>query len=309
MGILEIRDPSDCPEVVFNPATDRLLAVRGDGLFRVDEMDFLSASAAAAAEASVLLNALVARMTVAPSTDRKRAMVRLIASLLTAGVWDRLDALWLTAAHDAQAARLNWIADRYNLTAINSPAFTVDRGYKGDGSAAYLTTGFIGGGASDKSQQDSATVGATIRQASVSGTRVIIGATDTTAPSGSGGTRLMTRYDSGGGTYVSMMAVNDSSNSAAVGGALMALGTYTITRTSAATSDWYLGATLQATRASPSLAPTTEVYLLADHFITGAANFLATEEISAAFAGGGLTATQVAGLTAALGIYHTTLGA
>src|SRR5262249_48812132 len=42
----------------------------------------------------------------------------------------------------AQAARLNWVADQYNLTAVNSPTFTTDRGYTGNGTTSNLDTGF-----------------------------------------------------------------------------------------------------------------------------------------------------------------------
>ena len=51
--------------------------------------------------------------------------------------------LWLLAAHDAQAGRLNWIGAANDLSVGGSPAFTADRGYQGDGSAAYLASGYL----------------------------------------------------------------------------------------------------------------------------------------------------------------------
>lgn len=86
--------------------------------------------------------ALFARMSVQPSDNRKGLINTLIAGLKGAGVWSRLDAFYMPAAHDAQAASLNWVADAYNLTAVNNPAFEVDRGYTGNGINAYLDTGF-----------------------------------------------------------------------------------------------------------------------------------------------------------------------
>ncbi|MEW6257105.1 MAG: hypothetical protein AB1592_14220 [Pseudomonadota bacterium] len=53
--------------------------------------------------------ALIARMTAAPSTARATAIGALVRSLASAGLWQKLDALYLLAAHDAQAARLNWV--------------------------------------------------------------------------------------------------------------------------------------------------------------------------------------------------------
>lgn len=87
-------------------------------------------------------NSLFARFTVQPYGGRKRQIDRLIRSLKTAGVWSKLDALYLMAAHDEQAAQRNWVADGFNLTANNSPAFARDRGYTGNGSNSNLDSEF-----------------------------------------------------------------------------------------------------------------------------------------------------------------------
>lgn len=86
--------------------------------------------------------ALYARMTTPPTELRKSQINALIYTLKTAGVWSKLDALYINAAADSQAALLNWVADQYNETAVASPTFTVDRGFTGDGVASYLDTGF-----------------------------------------------------------------------------------------------------------------------------------------------------------------------
>ncbi|MBN9018713.1 MAG: hypothetical protein J0H11_14970 [Rhizobiales bacterium] len=86
--------------------------------------------------------ALVARMTTKPVAARAGLIDNLIKALKAAGVWSQLDALYVMAAADAQAAKLNWITGTYDLTAVSAPTFTVDRGYAGDGAASYLDTGF-----------------------------------------------------------------------------------------------------------------------------------------------------------------------
>jgi hypothetical protein len=63
------------------------------------------------------------------------------------------------AAADSQAARRNWIADQYNLTAVSGPTFTVDRGYAGDGAASYLDTGFTPSAAVHLLQDDASIFG------------------------------------------------------------------------------------------------------------------------------------------------------
>lgn len=86
--------------------------------------------------------ALFARMSVQPGAARRGAINTVIVGLKRAGVWARLDAFYMLAAHDAQAAGLNWIGPSFNLTAANSPAFEADRGFTGNGATAYLDTGF-----------------------------------------------------------------------------------------------------------------------------------------------------------------------
>ena len=85
---------------------------------------------------------LVSRFTAPPTDARKLLIDTLVGSLKTAGVWSKLDAFYMLAAADAQSSLLNWVSTSYNLTAINSPALEVDRGYTGDGSTSYLDTNF-----------------------------------------------------------------------------------------------------------------------------------------------------------------------
>jgi hypothetical protein len=85
---------------------------------------------------------LFARMTVKPTPKRAELIDQLYNSLVAAGVLPKLDALYVLAAADSQAAKLNWIANQYNLTEVNAPTFTADRGFAGDGSTSYLSTGF-----------------------------------------------------------------------------------------------------------------------------------------------------------------------
>jgi len=86
--------------------------------------------------------ALVARFSTPPTELRKSKIDTLIGALKTAGVWAKLDVLYVRAAADSQAARLNWVAAQYDATAVSSPAFLADRGYTPDGVASYLDSGF-----------------------------------------------------------------------------------------------------------------------------------------------------------------------
>ncbi|MDO8408895.1 MAG: hypothetical protein Q7S93_02370 [Phenylobacterium sp.] len=88
--------------------------------------------------------AVAAAMAISPDGRRAALMDNLVSALKAAGVWARLDALFVMAAADAQAAGLNWAAPGgASLTPVNSPDFAPDLGYQGDGATSYLETGFV----------------------------------------------------------------------------------------------------------------------------------------------------------------------
>lgn len=58
------------------------------------------------------------------------------------GLWDKIDAIWFMAAHDQAEAKLNWKEDAHNLTEINSPTWTEDEGFTGNGSSMWLNSNF-----------------------------------------------------------------------------------------------------------------------------------------------------------------------
>ena len=102
---------------------------------------------------------LVAAMSSAPDDTRKGQIDTCIGAIKTAGVWSKLDCLWIRAAHDSQAALLDWkrLSDS---TAVNSPTFTTDRGFTGDGSTSYINTNFTPSTDGVNYIQDSASMGA-----------------------------------------------------------------------------------------------------------------------------------------------------
>lgn len=86
---------------------------------------------------------LLAAMSVQPDVRRTIIIDTFIGALIAAGVWTKIDVMWVLAAHDEQAGRLNWKSPgTFTLTAVNSPTFTTDRGFAGNGSTSYLDTGW-----------------------------------------------------------------------------------------------------------------------------------------------------------------------
>lgn len=78
----------------------------------------------------------------APSAAQQTLQNTLVTDLKTAGVWDKLDVFYVFATDgDSDYATLNWVApSSFQATKINSPTFTADEGFTGDGSSAYLDT-------------------------------------------------------------------------------------------------------------------------------------------------------------------------
>lgn len=87
---------------------------------------------------------LFGAMTIKPSGQRARLISNTIGRLQRAQIWSTQEVFYVMAAHDNQAARLNWKSPgNFTATATNSPTFTADRGYAGDGSTSFVNTGWV----------------------------------------------------------------------------------------------------------------------------------------------------------------------
>lgn len=85
---------------------------------------------------------IINAMSVRPTEDRSRLIDDLVVDLKGYGVWDKMDRFYMLAAHDEQAGRLDWLNPGTDtLTAVNSPNFSVDEGFQGNGSSSYLVGG------------------------------------------------------------------------------------------------------------------------------------------------------------------------
>jgi hypothetical protein len=90
------------------------------------------------------------------SSPRKTLVDNLIVGLKTDGVWAKLDRLWLFAGENAQSADRDLVSPANPATLINSPSFTADRGYTGNGSNAYVNSNVANNAGGLKYTQDSA---------------------------------------------------------------------------------------------------------------------------------------------------------
>lgn len=245
--------------------------------------------------AHVEAEALVARMAIQPDTARKGAIDALVGQLKAAGVWAKLDALYLLAAHDAQAARLNWIADLWALSPSGAPVFTADRGYATDGIDDALSLG-VGATAFAQFQRNSATVAIWSRSNKLDLGSGTIGNAATT------GARITLIPRNASGTIGSRL----NSSTATGGGAVeTGWGLTAVTRTSSASVQHYKDGVASGVAGSATSAALTSATLSIGS--AEGTSFGENQFQMVAF-GGALTAQEHAGFHAAVSAYLTALG-
>jgi hypothetical protein len=83
----------------------------------------------------------VAQMEVAPSDSYLFNLNTMIRRLKSAGIWDELDRFWIFATEQQEHARID-IKSLNSLTEHNSPIWTANVGYKGDGLTQWLDTNY-----------------------------------------------------------------------------------------------------------------------------------------------------------------------
>ena len=86
------------------------------------------------------------RMTVQPNSTRKRLISDFFKGVKSDNGLGTLsqafDCIWFYAGHNQVETRLNWVKNAHNLTEVNTPTWTLDRGFKGNGSTMYLNTNY-----------------------------------------------------------------------------------------------------------------------------------------------------------------------
>src|SRR5262245_4534966 len=121
-------------------------------------------------------NTLAAAFTTPPTATRKALINACIKALKDAGVWSKLDAFYIFAAADSQAALINWKnPGTFNATATSSPTFTADRGYTGNASTSYIDTTYNPFSSGGQFAANDATMFAWNLASSASGTSPLFG--------------------------------------------------------------------------------------------------------------------------------------
>lgn len=97
-----------------------------------------------------------------PSSGQQSLQNALVLALKDAGIWSGLDVFYVFATDgDSDFATLNWTdPDSFQVTKNNSPTFTADSGFNGDGVSAFLDTNYVIGteiGTSSYQRNDAST--------------------------------------------------------------------------------------------------------------------------------------------------------
>lgn len=152
--------------VVQSADIGHALRVHVKNLSLVNQPEAWAVATAAATDIEAETTTLLAAMTVQPDNTRKGVINARIKQMKDTGIWAKQDLYYEFAAHDRQAAKLNWKAPgSFALTEVGGTVvanvsdaitFTVDRGFAGNGVAGYLNTAYLPSGSGVQLVQNSA---------------------------------------------------------------------------------------------------------------------------------------------------------
>lgn len=235
-----------------------------------------------------------AAMTAQPDATRKGLLNDMIAGMIADGSWALIKRFGLLASHDAQSSLVDVAFPAKAIVPVNSPIFTVDRGYKSNGSSSYIDVGegyFAAGGLQDS----------------------ITGAIYINAPTSS----LSTPASNMGWGQASAPVLIQTSTASSISRANEATGRnntfsspagtgfFATTRTASNATAYYIGSANVGALSAASLAPnnTSNANLLRT------SNSYTTSQLAAYIIGLGWTDAQEAAIFARLDTYLRTIGA
>lgn len=239
--------------------------------------------------------AYFAAMTTQPDATRKGLIDALIVGLKADGVWSLLDWLLLLASHDSQSALLDARTPSKAATAVNTPTFTADRGFTGDGISAYVDLGEAHNASGNLWAQNSATFGVWCNQQN-GGTGLIAQCGNT----GNDRSVIRARSTAGNETF----NINDASASALQANTGSRTGHRSAMRDSSTNKvGYYNGAKVTTLSVTSSAVSTTNATVLR------ASSAYSPDRIAAYWTGGAMTDDQVLAMHNRLNTYLTAIGA
>lgn len=224
----------------------------------------------------------------------------LVLGLKTDSLWTKLDRLWLFANETAAGALMD-IKGLDTATAVNTPTFTANQGYAGNGSTSYINTTFNPSTDGSAYTQNSAHMMLYNRTARTSGAG---------SPSNCGtfnGSTILSHITPYGGSDA-QGGLNDLTP-VTVAYQADASGCWIISRTSSSAQALYrAGASIASSGASNSVGINNLAVFVGGLNNSGSLGFATADQHAAFSAGGALDATEAANLNTRIEAYMDALG-
>lgn len=240
------------------------------------------------------------------SGTEKTAIDTMICGMVTDSTFSLLDGLYIFATNTTTTANLNIISTSFGLTQTGTVTFVADQGYTSNGSTGFLSTGYTPASSGGHYSLNSGTVGA-----------YVLGSRSTTANT----TAIGVAGASNGNAYYKPLSSASHASTELNGvtfpsSALLAntaAGFGSVTRTSSSGiaaykngSSTVLACATCAADASSTMA-SVPIYILAFNS-NGTATLFLTDQVAAAYFGGGITGAQHLLLSNRINAYMTALG-
>jgi len=217
------------------------------------------------------------------SAGREAHVDALVVGLKNDGVWTKLDRLWLFAAENTQSALIDLVATD-QATAVNSPSFTADQGYTGNGTNSYINTTYLPGTDGPNWTGNAASFGVWQRSTPAARNEVQMGANYFGHPS------QIANFFGDNNSYTQ---VNCSTSLTTSGTAVAGL--YAVDRSASNFTTLYINATASGTSTAVATAETDcNMFVLGRNDNSGSDSLTnpSTAQVSAAFLGGSLGASD-----------------
>jgi hypothetical protein len=242
--------------------------------------------------------ALLARLS---DSSRVDEVDKLIASLDNAGIWSKLDCFYLFGASVSTDGLLNWKGTNYACVPEGGTSYTVDRGFKGNGSTGMLNTHFNPSTANGNYKRDDAMLSVYSRSNVNDSNQIDIGTWYYEQ-------NFFSSICSRGGNQL-QVALNQNAIDVPVNVG-DSLGLTTVTRSDASTIKSYKNGQFvgQNSKASQPI-NNASIGILAVNAVTYGSRLWSTRQIACAAIGASLDANQNSILYSAVQQYLSTIGA
>lgn len=235
------------------------------------------------------------QLSVQPAESRIELLNTLISGLRSDGVWSKLDAFWVMANETEEQAKLNFKRNKGNLVPVNTPTFTVDRGYSTNGTTQYIRTKIAPKYQNNYTQND-ASFGLYVN------TNVDQNAVDM----GCSWTVFNLLYTRVSNTIAT--SINDGGSTPTVANT-SSIGFYAVDRQASANYKIYKNGTALATHSFVSTGLNDFEFFIGARNAIGTADRFASKRYALAFVGKGLTSGEHTSLYNRVNTYLTAIGA